>query len=77
MGRPKKEVETSEVEKLEVLKLGSVDVPVVEDGRGTWKNVTQKEWNHEHQRSLYTYWTEQKAENAGFSIEAKRAKLFL
>lgn len=64
-------------EQLRVLKLGSVDVPVVEDGKGTWKNITQKDWNLDHQRALLDYWKEQAAENSGFSIEAKKAKLFL
>lgn len=64
-------------EQLHVLKLGSVDVPVIEDGKGFWKNVTQKDWSLEHQRALFDYWKEQAAENSGFSIEAKKAKLFL
>lgn len=64
-------------EKLYHLKLGSVDVPVVEDGKGTWKNVTQRDWNLEYQRALFDYWKEQAAENSGFSIEAKKAKLFV
>lgn len=65
------------VEKLYSLKLGSVDVPVVEDGRGTWKNVTQRDWNLDYQRDLMDSWKEQAADNPGFSIEAKKAKLFI
>lgn len=64
-------------EKLLVLKLGSVDVPVVEDGKGFFKNVTQAAWNLDYQRALFAYWEDVARENAGFSVAAKKAKLFM
>lgn len=66
-----------EEEILYTLKLGSVDVPVVEDGKGFFKNITQANWNLDHQRSLLRYWREQKEAHNGFDIEAKMRKLFI
>lgn len=76
MAKKNQETELVSGEVLHRLKLGSVDVPVIEDGRGTWKNITQKDWNLEHQRALLAYWEDQAKEN-DFSVEAKKAKLFL
>jgi len=64
-------------DKLLFLKLGSVDVPVVEEGRGFFKNVSQKDWNMKYQTALFDYWKEVAADHPGFNIEAKKAKLFI
>lgn len=60
-----------------MLKLGSVDVPVVKEGKGSWQTITQQHWNLEHQESLLAYWAMQKRENPKFNIDAKKEKLFV
>ena len=70
------------IEKLLTLRLGSVQVPYVEDGKGGWKTVNQRDWNLKDQASLFDYWRkllfdgldEEKKQKA---IEAKKAKLFM
>ncbi len=59
------------------LKLGSVKVPVIEEGKGTWREISQGNWDLKHQRLLIGYWQDQKKENPTFSIEAKMQKLFI
>jgi hypothetical protein len=69
-------------EKLLVLKLGSVQVPYVEEGKGGWKTVNQRDWNLKDQASLFDYWRnllfdgldDNKKELA---IKAKMDKLFM
>jgi len=69
-------------EKLLVLKLGSIQVPYVEDGKGGWKTVNQRDWNLKDQASLFDYWRnllfdgldDDKKELA---IKAKMDKLFM
>ncbi len=64
------------------LKLGSILVPYVEDGKGGWKTVNQRDWNLKDQAALFDYWRnllfdgldEDKKLKA---IEAKKAKLFM
>lgn len=65
------------LEKLEVLRLGSVDVPVIEDGKGFFKTITQKDWNLTYQKALLAYWEDRAKENPGFNVESKKAKLFM
>ncbi len=59
------------------LKLGSVKVPVIEEGKGTWREITQGQWNLKYQRLLIGYWEDEKKENPKFDIEAKMQKLFI
>ena len=59
------------------LKLGSIDVPVVKEGKGQFVKVSQGQWTMEHQRAILDYWAEQKKENPKFDINAKKAKLFV
>lgn len=81
MARPRKEQLIIE-EELYNLKLGSIQVPYVEDGKGGWKTVTQGQWNLKDQAALLAYWRnilfdgldDEKKEKA---IEAKKAKLFM
>lgn len=69
-------------EKLFTLRLGSVQVPYIEDGKGGWKTVNQRDWNLKDQAALFDYWRnllfegwdEDKKLKA---IEAKKEKLFM
>lgn len=57
MARPKKDESQTEItEKLYRLKLGSIQVPYVEDGQGKWKTVTQGQWNLQDQAAIFAYW---------------------
>ena len=81
MGRsPKNQTEIKE--KLFTLRLGEIQVPYVEDGKGGWKTVRQDKWNLKDQTALFDYWRnllfdglddEKKAK----AIEAKKDKLFI
>lgn len=93
MARPKKaenqneesDVQSSQLpleETLFTLRLGSVQVPYIEDGKGGWKTVNQRDWNLKDQSALFDYWRnllfdgldDDKKQKA---IEAKKAKLFM
>lgn len=80
MARPKKSEEQESLfvpEPLYVLKLGVIDVPYVEEGKGGWRKVTQAQWNREHQNAIMKYWEQQKVEHPKFDIQAKMNKLFV
>ena len=69
-------------EKLLVLKLGSIQVPYVEDGKGGWKTVNQRDWNVKDQAALFDYWRNLLFDGLDddkklMAIEAKKAKLFM
>lgn len=64
-------------EPLYVLKLGVIDVPFVEEGKGGWRKVTQGQWDRPQQNAIMKYWEEQKAEHPKFDILAKMKKLFI
>jgi hypothetical protein len=64
-------------DQLFTLRLGSIDVPVVKDGRGTFITKRQDQWTLKDQRALLAYWAVMKEENPKFDIEAKKAKLFI
>jgi len=54
MARPKNQTEIKE--KLYTLKLGSIQVPYVEEGQGKWKTVTQAQWDLKNQAAIFDYW---------------------
>jgi len=85
MARPKNQNQNEQLvieEKLLILKLGSIQVPYIEDGKGGWKTVNQRDWNLKDQAALFDYWRkllfdgldDEKKDKA---IEAKKAKLFM
>ncbi len=83
MAKSKKdESQTVLEEKLLTLRLGTIQVPYVEEGQGKWKTVNQANWNLDDQAAIFDYWRkvlfseldEEKKEKA---IQAKREKLFL
>lgn len=81
--KPKKNSNQLEIkEKLLVLKLGSIQVPYVEDGKGGWKTVNQRDWNLKDQAALFDYWRNLlfdglDDEKKAAAIAAKKAKLFM
>lgn len=69
-------------EKLLVLRLGSIQVPYVEDGKGGWKTVNQRDWNLKDQAALFDYWRNLlfdglDDDKKSKALEAKKAKLFM
>ncbi len=69
-------------EKLFTLRIGSIQVPYIEDGRGGWKTVNQRDWNLKDQAALFDYWRNLLFDGLDDdkklkAIEAKKAKLFM
>lgn len=84
MARPRTDNQNQTVieEKLLMLKLGSVQVPYIDEGQGKWKTVNQGNWNLKDQAALFDYWRnylfgELDDEKKVKALEAKKAKLFM
>ena len=83
MARPKKDNNQTVIkEKLLTLKLGSIQVPYIDDGKGKWKTVTQGQWNLKDQAAIFDYWrnvlfSEMDEEKKEKALIAKKEKLFM
>lgn len=83
MARPRKDSnQTTLEETLLTLKLGSIQVPYIDEGQGKWKTVNQASWNLNDQAALFDYWRnilfhELDEEEKVKAIQAKKEKLFM
>jgi len=83
MARPKKADNQTEIkEELFPLRLGSIQVPYIEEGQGKWKTVSQDKWNLKDQAAIFDYWrnvlfSELDEEKKAKALQAKKEKLFI
>jgi len=82
MARPKNSNQTEIKEQLLTLKLGSIQVPYIDEGQGKWKTVNQANWNLKDQAAIFDYWrnvlfSEMDEEKKEKSLIAKKEKLFM
>jgi hypothetical protein len=82
MARPKNSNQTEIKEELLTLKLGTIQVPYIDDGQGKWKTVTQANWNLKDQAAIFEYWrkvlfSELDEEKKAKAIQGKKDKLFM